>query len=162
MHYFSLNCTPLLYPILLLHVISYILPLLCFTYNLALHDTIWSTVYFIPSYYSPLICLDLSYIFFLSAVADYALSIHQTECTSSCPTSEVKQRWVSLVLGWVTTWEQNIFLLRHFLMTLTYRADSFLQLYLLYYIMLYPPPYFAFLCPALPYLCLCPAITDST
>ena len=117
MHYFSLNCTPLLYPILLLHVISYILPLLCFTYNFSLPDNIWSTVYFIPS--CPILfSFDLSwfvlYIFFLPAVADYALSTHQTECTSSCPISEVKQRWVSLVLGWVTTSEQHVFVITLF------------------------------------------------
>ena len=32
------------------------------------------------------------------------------ECTASRPISEVKQRWVWLVLGWVTAWEHQMLL----------------------------------------------------
>ena len=35
---------------------------------------------------------------------------YHVECTASRPISEVKQRWVWLVLGWVTAWEHQMLL----------------------------------------------------
>ena len=35
---------------------------------------------------------------------------YHVECTSSRPITEVKQRWASLVLGWVTAWEHWVLL----------------------------------------------------
>ena len=35
---------------------------------------------------------------------------YHVECTASRPISEVKQRWVLLLLGWVTAWEHQMLL----------------------------------------------------
>ena len=39
---------------------------------------------------------------------------YHVECTASRPISEVKQRWVWLVLGWVTAWEHQMLLVLQF------------------------------------------------
>ena len=39
---------------------------------------------------------------------------YHVERTASRPISEVKQRWVWLVLGWVTAWEHQMLLAFHY------------------------------------------------
>ena len=52
---------------------------------------------------------------------------YHVECTASRPISEVKQRWVWLVLGWVTAWEHQMLLAFFFFFFLASHMDADLQ-----------------------------------
>ena len=45
-----------------------------------------------------------------ATIRHYFFTFNRVECTASRPISEVKQRWVWLVLGWVTAWEHQMLL----------------------------------------------------
>ena len=47
--------------------------------------------------------MQISYLILIKCQRPY-----HVECTASRPISEVKQRWVWLVVGWVTVWEYQI------------------------------------------------------